>query len=226
MADGAAAEAGPSADDILAGLKKLVSDAGTTGGGGDQAAAGDGKPAEAKPIYNDEETAFLAEYDKDWETVARGEALKRRAEYQALLEYVFQQVADFVSPINETANVLAERTFRSELTSAVPDYSDKLRENVVSWVKTQPTYLQTAYNQVITQGSLDEVKDLIDRYRTATGQVKQPAKAKSKGDELSDEAKKAAAALAPVDSKRSGVQAPSDPSDFDDAWKQAADLLK
>jgi hypothetical protein len=160
----------------------------------------------------------------------KGEALKRRAEYKELLGYVFKQVADFVKPIQETAETLAERTYTTDLKGAVPDYSDQLRTEVTAWVKTQPTYLQVAFNHVITEGTVDEVKDLVDRYRTATGKVApKPAaaggaapKPAERGNELSDEAKKAAAALAPVDSKRSGVSAPSDPSNFDDAWKQAA----
>lgn len=151
----------------------------------------------------------------------------RRAEYKELMDYIFAQVLDYVKPIHETAEVLAERTFRSELNSTVPDYSDNLREQVIEWAKTQPAYLQPGYNYVITQGTVDEVKDLIDRYRAATGQAAAPAAASSQpkpgtGNELSEQAKQAAAALAPVDSKRSGVQAPSDPTNFEDAWKRAA----
>lgn len=164
--------------------------------------------------------------------MSKGEALKRRAEYQQLLQHVFTQVANFVKPIQETAEALAQRTFTSDVTTAVPDYSDQLRADVIAWVKTQPTYLQVAYNHVITEGTVDEVKDLVDRYRTATGKAApKPSgdggaapKPAEKGNELSEAAKQAAAALAPVDSKRSGVQAPSDPSNFDDAWKEAAGL--
>jgi hypothetical protein len=231
----AAGAAAPDADAILAGLKKLVGQgeapaAGAEAAGGE--AAGDGAAAGGAPapIYNDEETAFLKKYDEDWGDVVRGEALKRRAEYQQLLSHVFSQVANFVKPIQETADQLAERTFSTDLRTAVPDYSNQLRDEVTTWVKSQPTYLQVAYNHVITEGTVDEVKDLVERYRTATGKAApKPAgaggaapKPAGAGNELSDEAKKAAAALAPVDSKRSGVSAPSDPSNFDDAWKQAS----
>jgi hypothetical protein len=233
-AAGAAAggAAAPDADAILAGLKKLVGQGEAPAAGGEAAAAGgDGAAGGAPaPIYNDEETAFLKKYDEDWGDVAKGEALKRRAEYQQLLSHIFTQVANFVKPIQETTETLAERTFSTDLRSAVPDYSDQLRTEVTTWVKSQPTYLQVAYNHVITEGTVDEVKDLVERYRTATGKAApKPAgaggaapKPAGSGNELSDEAKKAAAALAPVDSKRSGVSAPSDPSNFDDAWKQAS----
>ena len=229
---GAAADAtaGPSADDILAGLKKLVGEApkdDSKPAAQEQAAGGDQTAQQEAPIYSDDETAFLAEYDKEWGDVARGEALKRRAEYQTLLKHVFTQVAQFIQPIRETAELLAERTHVADITGAIPDYSDQLRDDVTKWVETQPAYLQAAYNQVITQGTVDEVKDLVARYREATG-AKKPAgaggseKPKGRTNELSEPAKQAAAALAPVESKRSGVQAPSDPSNFDDAWKAAS----
>jgi hypothetical protein len=210
------------ADAILAGLKKLVGDAKPAEG----APAGEPAAAEA-PIYSKEEQDFLQEYEKDWDAVSRGEGLKRRAEYRELASFIFQEVNKFMTPLKETTEVLAERTFRHDVMTAVPDYSDQLRNEVVDWVKTQPAYLQVAYNHVITEGTVDEVKDLISRYRQVGGKVatKQPAPSPARGNELSDEAKKAAAALAPVDSKRSGVQQPSDLSNFDDAWKQAATEL-
>lgn len=205
-------------DAILDGLRKLV---------GDVKQEPEKKPEaatqELPELYNDEEKAFLTKYDEDWSDVTKGEALKRRAEYRELATYIFSEVAKFMTPLRETTDALAERTFRADVKSAVPDYSDDLRQSVIDWTKTQPAYLQAAFNQVITEGTVDEVKDLIERYRQATGKAAPAAGGQkpARGNELSDEAKKAAAQLAPVDSKRSGVQAPSDPSSFEDAWKQA-----
>lgn len=214
-----------SADDILKGLEALIN---KPAPGTEEKKPGAGE--EEKPLYNAEETAFLTEYDKEWGDVAKGEALKRRAEYKELLGYVFTQVANFVKPIQDMTDSLATRTHLTDIETKIPDYSDALRDEVTTWVKTQPAYLQAAYNQVINEGTVDEVKDLVDRYRGATGkaapEAKPAPKLAGKDNELSGDAKKAAAALAPVESKRSGIQAPGDPSDFDDAWKQAAELLK
>lgn len=214
------------ADDILKGIEALMNKPAPEAKPGAEPKAG-----EEAPLYNDEETAFLGEYDKEWGDVVKGEALKRRAEYKELLNYVFTQVANFVKPIQDMTDSLATRTHLTDIETKIPDYSDALREEVTTWVKTQPAYLQTAYNQVINEGTVDEVKDLVDRYRGATGKAAPAAaaaepKPAGKDNELSGDAKKAAAALAPVESKRSGIQAPGDPADFDDAWKQAAELLK
>lgn len=231
-AAGAAGEAKPAAtaDDILAGLSKLIHErpAAETKPDAAAGAAGDGAAAEEPKIYSDEEQTFLDSYAKDWGDVQKGEALIRRSEYRQLLTYVFGEVAKFVAPIKETAEVLATRTHIQDIEASIPDYSDKLRDDVTAWAKEQPAYLQAAYNQVITAGTPDEVKDLVERYRASTGQSAKPAggseagTTKPKDNELSEPAKKAAAALAPVESKRSAVLQPNDPSNFDDAWKQAA----
>ena len=218
----AVAEPDASADAILAGLKKLVGD--TKPAAAEPPAAKEEAPQEEKPIYTDEEKEFLGEYDKEWGDVVRGEALKRRGEYKDLLGYVFQQIHAYIEPIKEMAEAASAHVHRQSIETNIADYSDNLRDDVVAWAATQPAYLQAAYNHVITQGTVEEVKDLVDRYRAATGRKPagagtQPSAGK-KDNELSDEAKKAAASLAPVDVKRSGVQQPGDPANFDDAWKQ------
>lgn len=210
-----------SADEILARLSKLVKEAPEEKTGQDPLGKVEEAPAqEEQPVYTKDEQEFLETYQKDWSDVARGEELRRRAEYRELLQFVFAEVGKFVAPIRETVDVLAERTHRTDIKTTISDYSDDLRDKVIAWSKTQPTYLQSAYEQVIQQGTVDEVRDLVDRYRKETGQVIVQKPAAKKDNELSGEAKKAAAALAPVESKRSGVQQPGDPTSFDDGWAQ------
>ena len=157
--------------------------------------------------------------------------MKRRGEYQELLGFVFAEVQKYVQPLMETIDALAGRAHLADVKAAVPDYSDNLRQQVVDWVAKQPAYLQTAYNHVIQNGTHDEVKDLVERYRQATGQAAPAAGAASTGgqggkpakdNELSGAAKEAAAALAPVESKRSEVINSGDPASFEDAWSQFA----
>jgi hypothetical protein len=209
------------ADDVLNRLAKIVSE---TKPQAEAPAAAAAPAGDEKPLYSTEEEEFLTGYDKDWGDVVRGEALKRRGEYKDLLQYIFTEVGKFVGPLRQTTEALAERTHLTDIKTNVPDYSDDLRDRVVTWAKTQPEYLQAAYDQVIQQGTADEVRDLVERYRKETGQVVAAAApavvTPGKDNELSEPAKQAAAALAPVESKRSGVQQPGDPSDFDDAWKQ------
>lgn len=212
-------------DDVLAKLAKVVADAGKET---KAEARTEEKPAEAAateevPLYTDEEQAAIKAYEDEWPEMAKAEGLKRRGEYRELLQFVFGEFQKALGPIREVTDLLGERTHLTDVKAAVPDYNDDLRDQVISWVGSQPAYLQAAYNQVIQQGTVEEVKDLVDRYRGATGSAAPTKKSTDKKDtELSSEAKKAAAALAPVESKRSGVQQPGDPADFADAWQQFA----
>lgn len=211
------------ADAILARLAKVV-----------KAAPADAPPApaadEPEPIYTAEEQQLLEEHEKEWGDMARGEALKRRAEYRAVMNHVFGEVSKVLEPIREMVESMATRTHIADIKDKVGEYSPEEVDAVTSWAKEQPKYLQDAYMGVIEGGTASEVADLVSRYREATGT--QPAgapaaPAASRGEaELSETAKQAAQSLAPVDSKRSVVTQPEDQADFDGAWQRFATAEK
>lgn len=182
------------------------------------------QPEQPAAVFSEEESQFLQEYERDWPDVARAEALRRRAEYQDLVGYVFQEVAKEISPILDIVQSLSTRTHLQDLQEVVTDYDD-VRDKVVDWVAAQPAYLQPAYNYVIQNGTVDEVADLINRYKEATGVQLQASPASKKEPELPTATKQAAASLAPVSSKRSAVIQADDPGDFDSAFASFADKL-
>lgn len=178
-----------------------------------------------QPYYTEEESRFLQDYEKDWPDVAKAEALRRRAEYRDLVGYVFQEVAKEIMPVMDMVRTLSERTHLSDLHTTINDYDD-VRDKVINWVSKQPHYLQAAYNHVIKQGTVDEVADLVNRYKQETGVQMRSAPASRKTEtELPTATKQAAAALAPVSSKRSAVIAGQDPNDFESAFASFADKL-
>lgn len=183
--------------------------------------------AQEEPLYTKDEQEFLASYEKEWPDVTKAEALKRRAEYREVVGYVFQQVAPIIKELKDTVQTLAAKTQYNELATNITDYDD-VREKVVAWVEKQPKYLQVAYNHVIQEGTVDEIKDLIDRYKADSGATlaakpaAPAAPAAKKETVLPPAAKQAAAALAPVSSKRSAVVSGVDPADFDGAFQQFA----
>ena len=186
-------------------------------------------PAAAPEILTAEDKEFLTTYEKDWGDVSRGEALKRRVENSGLVDYVFKEFAKEFLPVREALIALSQRTHRTDLRAEIPDYDSISQEKIVDWVGTQPAYLQTAYNHVIANGTKEEVKHLIDTFKTATGVVQgtptlstAPAK---RDTELPPAAKQAAASLAPVSSKRSAVIQGVDPSDYDGAFAEFAAKL-
>ena len=193
------------------------------------------QPQPTGPVFDQNERAFLTQYETDFPDVSRAEAMKRRVEYNALVTHIFSQVSQYLAPRLALLDQIAETTQYRDLTEVVPDY-DEVRDKVVAWTKTQPAYLQAAFNHVIEQGTVDEINDLIDRYRQATGTAspnpgggiappaqgggqvtQQPARA----PELSTAAKQAASRLAPVGARRS-APTQAQPLDFDAAFDQFA----
>lgn len=193
-------------------------------------------PKEAPPqkepeIYTAQEQAFLAGYEEEWSAVSTGEALKRRAEYRQVVQYVFDQILTQLRPMMATLGELSERAHLGDLEEVVEDYDD-IRDKIVEWAAKQPTYLKVAYEHVIKHGEAEEVQDLINRWRVETDKVAAPVSAAAprptttSANELTAGAKKAVARLAPVIGKRTGVQAGLDPNDFDNAFDTFANRLK
>lgn len=179
---------------------------------------------EPQSPFTSEEAEFLDTYTKDYGDIARAEALIRRAEYQTVVGYIFQEVSKELQPLMQMVRTLSERTHLGDLQQVVPDYND-LRTQVIDWAGKQPAYLQPAYNYVIQHGTVDEVKDLIERFKQSTGIQVVPAVTAKKETELAPVARQAAAALAPVSSKRSAVVTTPGPDDFDSAFVEAARTL-
>jgi hypothetical protein len=179
---------------------------------------------DAPPLYTEAEEAALAKFDSEWSEVSEAFNLRNRAFGRAVVSYVFDQFRKEFEPVRELTEFLAARAHVGDLKTAVGEYTDQEREQIIEWTRTQPPYLQKAYGDVIESGTAEEVADLVQRYRGATGA--QPAggpaaaEAPKVDTELSGAAKQAAAALAPVGSKRSVVQSPEDSSNFDGAWEK------
>ena len=180
------------------------------------------QPAPAPALFTDAEAAELAAYEKDWPDVAKAESLRRRAEYQQLLQYVFDQVGQRLAPLEQVTMGGAERSHLNDLYTLVPDY-DQVRDPVLAWVDQQPAYLKAAYTQVAQRGTPMEVADLIGRYRQASG-AQAPAPRAQAPAAPAPGVRRAAAALAPVQSSRSGV-VDSQPDDFDGAFAAFAKAI-
>ncbi len=184
-------------------------------------------------MYNDQELALLAEYEKNWPEVAAAETLRRRAEYQDIFKFVFTEVAGYVQPLFDQMKLVGNTIHEQQLQQLVPDYSASEEEAVAAWVETQPSYLQAGMKQVMKSGTSDEVADLIGRYRVATGtkaptSTPTPAPTATKvpeppaKTELSSVAKQAAESLAPVSSERSAVPQGEETQDFETAFAKFA----
>lgn len=180
----------------------------------------------AAPLFSGDEAKFLTEFTTEWPDVARALDIRQRVLSNQIVAHIFTEVAKSLGPRLQMLEGLVDNQHANDLHTIIPDYDD-VRDKVLAWVGVQPSYLKAAYERVTTEGTVDEVKDLIDRYRRDTGVAEKPntsvAPAKTV-TELSGTAKKAAAALAPVGSKRTAAVSATAPEDFDGAFAQFANL--
>lgn len=193
-------------------------------------------------MYNAEEKKFLVEYEKEYPDIARAEFMRRRVENQHFATWIFKQINDALGPQLEQIAAIATRTHAGDLQQAVPSYDNALRDKVVEWADKQPAYKKVAYQYVITQGTVDEVADMIADFTKSTNYVApvktpvvaaagavDPAKATADAAKATADAAKAAAAakLAPVKSGNAqrAVTAIA-PADYDGAFDWATKLLE
>lgn len=155
------------------------------------------------------------------------------------LRYAFSEVSQAISPLQQAVSTYTTSDHMAAIYEAHPDY-DTVYQPVMDWIETQPSFLKTAYTDVVKQGTADDVATLIQRFKTETGwqapaaQGTQaaapaapttPAAAASAPAQqnagLSDAAKKAAQAIGAVGAKRGEAANAQDPNDFDGAWEEA-----
>lgn len=188
---------------------------------------------EAAPeIYDEDEKSFLAKYSEEWPDIVKGEALRRRAEYNHLVKHVFTQIAQVYGPLiergSQAADTVAETSALQEIRMAHNDYDDKMYERVLGWAEGLTGTRKRIAQEVIESGEPQEVVDLITEFKSATGvkpravaggaPAASPAASKTG---LSAKAKQAAQAMSVVDSKRSTLTPAADPTDFDAGWEDA-----
>jgi hypothetical protein len=176
---------------------------------------------EAPPLYTAEQQQALDGFKKEWPEVAAGiELMMRQVQYETA-QQVFNALAPTLNPVLDYYQTSAVDMQYAQLVKAHPDY-DQIYENVLQWVDKQPSYMKTAMQHVVEEGSAAEVVDMINRYKMEAGKplAAVPAPA-AKVTDLPEAAKKVARSLGVVSSKRSAVPQSQDPTDFDGAWTEA-----
>jgi hypothetical protein len=181
---------------------------------------------EPQPVLTQEDYKTLETFDKDWPDVSKAINLILKEQTHAVVNHVFKEFAQEFRPIAREVIALRQERHVEQLHNKVEDYDD-IRDKVVDWAMKQPPYLRAAYGHVIQNGTTDEVADLIQRYRMENAPPPAPApqQAAPQPKQLSPAVKKAAAALAPVQSKRSNVVRAEDPNDFEGAFSRFSDMM-
>ena len=197
-------------------------------------------PAQGQPpaIYTPEEQAELADLQKDWPDLHRMFGLMARQLQVDTLNYAFSEVGKVLTPLQESVSTYSTNDHLSAIYDAHADY-DQVYQPVMDWIEQQPGFIKTAYQNVVSQGTAEDVSQMIQRFKDETKWVAPAAGAQGAGASrpatpqqaastpsqqqagLSEAAKKAAKAMGAVGTKRGAQAAAQDPNDFDGAWNEA-----
>jgi hypothetical protein len=188
-------------------------------------------------LYTAEEQTELADLKKDWPDLVRLFTLMGRQLQVDTLNYAFSEVGKVISPLQESVNAYSTNDHMAAIYEAHDDY-DKVYQPVMDWIEQQPSFLKAAYQNVVKQGTAEEVSTMIQRFKDETGWKSAPQAAQGAGvtrpatpaaaasapaqtARLSEAAMKAAKAMGAVGTKRGAQAAAQDPNDFDGAWAEA-----
>lgn len=172
----------------------------------------------------EEEQKVLAEYEKDWPDISKAEAIKRKQEIYAAVQFVFSQMAGTLNPIVEKFKESEYSQHEAAIKGVHEDYDD-VRDDVIKWATSQTGLRGKLFTEVVQSGTAEEIADLVSTWKEVHGKTKPQvvtgAGSPTAPTEPPAKAKQAAQKLSVVSSKRTAVPAAQDPNDFDSAWSEA-----
>jgi hypothetical protein len=195
------------------------------------------------PVLSAEDAAQFESFRKEWPDVAKAvekmsahATAQLEAKFARSLVAIVEKVYGDIAPLAQSVSSVEGTSFRSSVLEKHSDY-DTVFPKLEGWIAAQPPYLAQAYKRVYDEGNVQEVVDLVSRYKTSSGVQPQspttvPAPAASTpaapaAPAASPATQAAAAALAPVTSKRSTpTKQGEDPNDFDGAFASAVADMK
>lgn len=179
--------------------------------------------AESNP---EQAAAVMQQLDHQGKTLA--------VQFTKALATIVQKVNDTIGPLQKETDDLRFERHLTALVTAHTDYKElvaptgadkKGASKIQAWIAKQPGFLQSAMNRVYSEGSTDEMLDLVGQFKQANGIT---AKPQVPGDETAGKGAKTkvssetVAALKPVvGSKRTTPQTQGvDTNDFDGAFAE------
>jgi hypothetical protein len=240
-------EKAPTAEDIakaaadaVAAADKVKADAKAQADAATKAAADAKKvldAAVAKEKPTEEEQADLDAADTNFPEVAKAVEIRERlllakvenvinAQLAALTSQIEQRIAPTEQIVGQTARNSHEKTILDSHADAFT-----LLPDVETWIKTQPQFLQTAYNNTLAKGSSTDVVELFDTYKTAAGLTKEgptaeelakEAATKAEKDRKKKDKEKKLDAQEGVRGRQTSQKAGIDENDFESAFEHTA----
>jgi triphosphoribosyl-dephospho-CoA synthetase len=127
-----------------------------------------------------------------------------------------QRIKGEFAPMSRVVAETAQDKFLTTIHSVHPD-ADTLLPEVDKWIASQPKFLQATYNQVLENGSAQDVVAVYDTFKQATGRTGQSEQQESKAPSREQRLRQ----MEGVKAERTSATAISD-DDFEGAFNRAA----
>lgn len=171
-----------------------------------------------------EDAEQLAAIRKDWPEIDRllqaeiqRVRVEGRAEAQRLVKEAVEAVRREMAPVIASTQTMTQNQFMATVTTAHPDFQ-QLAHPILRWIDKQPDYLKAAYVQAFHSPNPQDAIDLITRFKSETGRVRE-----NPTPERKEEKKEKLKLLKQPGSRRTGVIDSADPLDYEGAFREAAE---
>ena len=181
-------------------------------------------PTTVDDSFTEDEQAAFDEVAANFTEVSAAIKATQRVMLAKMENMVEKRVADVLArlaPVAAVAQNVAHSNFISAVMKAHPDALDLLPK-VEEWVKTQPEFLQEAYDKVLSRGTEAQTIKLYDVFKKETGSAQPPPPPDPPKEDL--DKKKRLEAQEGVRSRRAGKQGGIDENDFESAFAAGANL--
>lgn len=134
------------------------------------------KPAEVPSIEAKppEEADVFGDYSE--EAIKRGVAKLVASQVGTIRADMEAKLAAVLDPLKKTQAEAATDSHFSAIYKAHPDVESVVPSQAMQdWIAKQPSFARSGYQAVIEQGSAEQVIELLDTYKAATGKTAAPA---------------------------------------------------
>lgn len=191
------------------------------------------KDAIPDDYLDDRAKQSIEAFKKDWPTEFEAIEKLMDARVKAAVANVERQqramVDSALAPVAQVMQQSQVSMHQSTIASRHPDFGPDMVNDMAAWIATQNPLVRPAYQQAFDKGNTQQVVQLIDLYKEATGKTgaapaapapsTQPATVKPQTQPVNPKA--VAATAAPPAAKRTAPAAQKDSQDFGSAFQDA-----
>ena len=173
-----------------------------------------------KALPNTDDDLILEEFVEEFPSLEKPMKLLATKIAREMVDEQMQKINPALTQVQETVESNAVNEHLGKITQAHSDWRQIHKSGALStWISKQPNFMQAGLNQVVQEGSAEDIIELFTTYKKSIGQLKtviDSGSDKTAAQKLKElEAVRHQSSGPPKDTKK------ADKNDFDAAWEDA-----